>query len=60
MTTPRCRYPDGDVPHDPDSVAARTVTVTFDPEDAISILGALRETCCPSTLRIVGEAIARA
>lgn len=60
MTTPRCRYADGEVPQDPESVASRSVTVTIDPEDAISILRALRETCCPQTLRIVAEAITHA
>lgn len=60
MNEPRCRYPDGNVPQDLDSIAGRAATVTIDPEDAISILRALRETCCPQTLRIVGEAITHA
>lgn len=60
MSEPRCHYPDGDVPHDIDSVAARVVTITIDPEDAVSILRDLREACCPRALRIVGEAIVHA
>ena len=60
MDKPTCRYPTGDVPIDPDSVDGRLVTVTFDPEDSISILRALRETCCPSTLEIVAVAVTNA
>jgi hypothetical protein len=52
-----CRYPRSDVPFDAASTAAREVTVTIDPEDAISILRALREACCPQALRAVAEAI---
>lgn len=60
MPEKTCRYPSGNVPQDLDSVAARVVTVTVDPEDAISILRTLRETCCPQALRTVGEAIVHA
>lgn len=52
-----CRYPDGNIPMDLDSEAARAVTVTIDPEDAISILRTLREACCPKALLTVGLAI---
>lgn len=53
-----CRYPDGDVPMDAGSASAREVTVTFDPEDAVAILRALRGSCCPAALRTVAGAIA--
>lgn len=60
MSDYTCRYPDGNVPQDLDSVAARVVTITIDPEDAVDIIRALREECCPNVLRTVGDAIAHA
>ena len=33
------------------------VTVTFDPEDAISVYGAIRNAICPDNLAAVGYAL---
>ena len=39
------------------SRAPEEVTVTFDPEDAISVHGALRNVICPENLKAVGYAL---
>ena len=39
------------------SKAPEEVTVTFDPEDAISIYGAIRNAICPDNLAAVGYAL---